>query len=230
MKETGIIMSGNHPKLILDGLKTQTRRVIKPQPPTTAEPCTCKGVKHFYLRKVPPPINKTEATCDVMTVKCPYGQVGDRLGVRETHYKFGKWTPSEGEAGWTFKAMTTEVRYCDNPPDKVLSNKQRLIVGWFKRPSMFMFKRDSRTWSEITEVRAERVQEITEEDAKVEGLIADPLPTTKACLCDSMGRRHICKFIDLWDSLNAKRGYGWEANLWVWVISFKIDEEKSCYS
>ena len=74
------------------------------------------------------------------------------------------------------------------------------------RPSIHMPKAAARIWLEVTDVRVERVQDITEEDAQAEGV-------------DSLA-----DFIELWDKLNAKRGYGWDTNPWVWVIEFRVVE------
>ena len=83
------------------------------------------------------------------------------------------------------------------------------------RPSIFMPRWASRILLEITEVRAERLQEITEEDAVAEGVKSYyTLPSG-----ETTARYH---FSVLWDSLNAKCGYGWDKNPWVWVISFKL--------
>ena len=69
---------------------------------------------------------------------CPYGQVGDRLGVKETHYRFGQWNKNgftkSGKQAWKFKEDTDEVLYFDNPPKFIRPNSFR-DLGWYKRPS-----------------------------------------------------------------------------------------------
>lgn len=92
------------------------------------------------------------------------------------------------------------------------------IMPW--RPSIFMPREAARIWLEVTEVRCERVQDIAEEDAKAEGFKSEPPYTINAAQWTARDNFH-----DLWDSLNAKRGYGWDANPWVWVISFKRCEK-----
>jgi len=201
MKETGIIMSGNHPRLILDGTKTMTRRVITPQftlPDTAGKPYLDGDGYLCVIR------NRLEfdgwffiADDKFKKIKCPYGQVGDRLWVRETwatHNLFDGVKPSNIPVG-------KPIFYCaDGNP------------GWVDtwRPSLFMPRWASRITLEITEVRVERLQEISGVDCVREGIASiDPYRLRRV-------------FRDIWDSLNAKRGYSWESNPWVWMISFKV--------
>ena len=129
-------------------------------------------------------------------VSCPYGQPGDRLWVRET---FGVCTFC-GKVG-AYRATPTgecgDACWACN----------RTIEKW--KPPIFMPRWASRIALEITAVRVERVQDIGDEDAEAEGL----------SWCNAASPRD--KFQCLWNSLNAKRGYGWDANPWVWVLSFK---------
>ncbi len=84
--------------------------------------------------------------------------------------------------------------------------------SWTKwKPSIHMFRKDSRILLEITDIRVERVQDISRVNACAEG-VANNYP----------GIDTILTFHKLWDTINAKRGYGWEVNPWVWVIEFKI--------
>ncbi len=211
-------MSGNHPRLVLDGIKTITRRTaglqkINENPDDWELAAVFQdGLARFYNAK----------TEEDITVKCPYGGVGDGLYIKETHYKYGYWAKTgkltrTGKPEWEFipdmSIMLSPkelVSYSDNPPDEIVTD--RFVVGWFKRPSMFMFKKDARIWTEISGLRAERVQDISQQDSLDEGidfyahrLRIDPR----------------IRFADLWDSLNAERGYGWDRNIWVWVITFK---------
>jgi len=195
MKETGIIMSGNHPKLILDGIKTMTRRVITPQPELVGGQYYWKNCS-WTADKPHCPTGTLELPIDY----CPYGQAGDRLWVKESYLH-----DPVIESGIVYKA--------DNP--EIPS-----IVKW--KPSLFMFKWMARIWLEITEVRVERLQEIKPIDIIREGIMISGINPEadikyRGALYDS--------FINLWDSLNAKRGYGWKQNPWVWVISFRrIDD------
>ena len=122
----------------------------------------------------------------------PYGRPGDRLWVRETF--------SYGANGYYFRSDV----------------KQPETVKYAWKPSIHMPRVASRITLEVTGVRVERVQEITEDDAKAEG--CDPLVESDGSV--TCGRRKTV-FAKLWDSINSKRGFGWDKNPWVWVIEFK---------
>ena len=188
MKERPIIFSTDMVKAILEGRKTQTRRVIKPQPDRVIN-----GVPFEYLG------HKYHDASD-RAIRCPYGQVGDRLWVRETwatQKSIDRFSPS-----YIGNAATVPLWY------KADAVNGRSFIGLGKwRPSIFMPRWASRITLEITEVRVERLQEITFEDFKKEGI--------------EMDGSWDGSFARLWDSLNAKRGYSWESNPWVWVISFR---------
>ena len=179
MKEHPILFSGDMVRAILDGRKTMTRRVCK-----------------LDLAVVAPTgkIAHSELAMRAIMRKCPYGQPGDRLWVREAfcpdwcdHVIYKADGGSAIEAGYT-----REPRW---------------------KPSIHMPRWTSRITLEITAVRVERLQDITELDSGREG---DP----KQGLIASENT-HIDWFKNLWDSLNSGRGYGWDVNPWVWVIEFK---------
>jgi len=209
VKETGIIMSGDHPKLILDGIKTQTRRVIKPQPSQTG---------NIFVDKIDREI-LTMVEC------CPYGQVGDRLWVRETHqYLNVASTASEHDFGVKYKADGEIKWWRDNAGIMDYPINEKI------RPSIHLKEMFVRIWLEITEVRVERVQEISDVDVQAEGC---QYPQWLGSHTSWQGA-----YKALWDSLDAKRkptkfdreqgitepitpSYAWVSNPWVWVISFK---------
>ena len=200
-KETGIIMSGSHPVDILKGRKTMTRRVIKPQPPPTLLNPT------LVSRDSASPSGYSFISDEYgeIQLKCPYGQVGDRLWVRETWYaekKYDDLSPSE------IPPASKIWYFADGLP---------LPLQCFgrKRSAMFILRWASRLTLEITGVRVERLQEISEADAIKEGI--KPIYFTTGKQVDTLPQ-----FKYLWDSLNAKRGYGGETNPWVWVISFEV--------
>ena len=197
MKETGIIMSGEHPKLILDEIKTQTRRVLRPQPDLGLDSFESYG--HIEVGKYHPTLvdkNGEEYPGEEIFGaytddgewgwKYPYGQVGDRLWVRETF-----WAMADGKTIY-YKAT---VPFPNFP------------FSW--KPSIHMPRWASRITLEITDVRVERLQEISPLDIVAEGYDSFGIPSG------------VFWFKELWDSINAKRGYGWEVNPWVWVISFR---------
>ncbi|WP_304473495.1 hypothetical protein [uncultured Desulfovibrio sp.] len=134
--------------------------------------------------------------------KCPFGEPGDRLWGRETF--------ALGEPPYFGVAYRADEG--DNPED-VGGKRQK----W--TPSIHMPRYLSRITLEITDVRAERVQDITEEEAIKEGVV-DPIMGT-------YGLSPKTVFRDLWNDIYAKRGLGWEANPWVWVVIFKRVEDES---
>lgn len=175
-KERPIIFSTPMIRAILDGRKTQTRRVAK-------DPARCEWL-------------------DGMWTACPYGCVGDRLWVREAIYHCnGKWQQPNQE--W--------IRYkaTDKQPD----------ADWPLRPSIHMPRWASRIALEIVEVRVERVQDITEVDAKAEGVHGEyPADRPPTAIFSGPYR---AQFSRLWNSINAKRGFEWAKNPYVWVVSFR---------
>ncbi len=163
MKQTGIIMSGNHPKLILDGTKTMTRRTwgLKEINRNPDEWCFIEEDNIWQF------VNQTGS---VINIKCPYGQVGSKLWVRETHYRYGHWVKNgltkTGRQKWLFHADTKKIRFI-KPSAGCCSTKT--CRGWFKRPSIFMPRWASRITRDITLLRVERLREISEADALAEG-------------------------------------------------------------
>lgn len=192
MKETGIIMSGSHPVDILEGRKTMTRRVVNPQP------ITDEKTIWWHWKKVE--FNRIDFKT-LMPLYCPYGQVGDRLWVKETWY--GIWNEQQQKWECLYKA-----------DGHILHND----AHW--KASIYMPRKTSRITLEITEIRVERLQEITEKDALAEGCYSDAVVVDTPIGKDYTGLFAMDRFIFLWDSLNSKRGYGWRINPWVWVIEF----------
>ncbi len=210
MKEKGIIMSGDHPAKVLDETKTMTRRtwglsLVNDPPQSMANWQKIAVFQDGSVRFATP-----DGNGDV-TLVCPYGGVGDRLWVREG-YCIGN--NKRGEYANIIYKSACEPFYLRVDWNEWLEkevNKGGYISKW--RPSIHMPRWASRINLEITEVRVERVQEITEEDCIVEGcphalMMLPTVPMQKW-------------YEHLWDSLNAKRGYGWSANPWVWVVSFR---------
>ena len=190
-------MSGESVRAILNGSKTQTRRVVKPQP--IIEGASTFGgdvAMGFYYHW------KTYKVSNIQHLVryCPYGQVGDRLWVREI---------------WDL-----DIAPILNTKDleTIFYKEQTPLEDWqyfeWKSP-FFMPRWASRILLEITDIRVERLQEITEKDAIAEGMSLDTPYSEKY-------NSYRQAFSFLWNTLNLKRGYGWEVNLWVWVIGFKL--------
>lgn len=186
MKEHPILFSTPMVQAILEGRKTQTRRVVKPQREKFSigfQPNTW-----FYGAG-------DDGVIDVDgVIGCPYGQPGDHLWVRET------WAGDE-YTGFAYKA---------SEPNALPFGEECVFDNW--KPSIHMTRSASRITLEIVNVRLERVREISEQDAKAEGV--------NFVSCDA-GGNSIDLFANLWDSINTKRGYAWDTNPWVWVVEFK---------
>ncbi|KVP76877.1 hypothetical protein WJ94_15800 [Burkholderia ubonensis] len=206
MTERPILFSGPMVRAILDGRKTQTRRVLN---------------KHMVAF-----IDTYEFDIRHLIPQCPYGRVGDHLWVRELYVAFGRWetrfSEKKGRDEWHFVDMTLdtgrEYRF-----DGALPNSARggVTPTWWKRPSIFMPRAAARTLLEVTGVRVERLQAITWQDAIAEG-IHDP---RRAARRVDPVEGTVAQFRHLWDNLNAERGHGWAANPWVWVIEFRRIEQ-----
>ena len=180
MKETGLIFKAPMVRAILEGRKTQTRRVAKP-------------VKHPDFGNLYTPGALAIEPQHVIDRACPYGQPGDRIYVRETF-------------GYGGDAYTPDIYFRASQQDAPIQG------CW--HPAIHMRKADARIWLEITSVRVERLQDISEADAKAEGA---PLKNSPAAHLTSYRRG----FQELWEST----GGDWEANPWVWVIDFKRIEK-----
>ena len=211
MADRPIIMTGDSVRGILAGRKTQTRRVIKDEflqslpfenlsPIMNSPPhCHANGVWFYELQ------SEVDAT-EHIKIKCPYGVVGDRLWCKETfsfdHKEFYPNFPI------VYKAEGyPEDWIIEN--GKIYSNEQKKWYPFRWKSPLFMFKKYARIWLEITGIRVERVQDISFDDCRAEGI-------DKWRSDDCINRVHC-----LWDSINAKRGYGWDKNVWVWVIEFR---------
>jgi len=203
VKETGILFNGEMVRAILDGRKSVTRRVVKPQPEMV-----------FDGESLPD--GNTYGGWEPMLPqwsKWPY-QTGDRLWVRET---WKLWEdPGDGHDWILYRAggkmSFPNVQYLDMPNDPFADK-------W--RPSIFMPRWASRITLEIVSVRCERLQEITEDDAEKEG--ADPEFEVDAATFCRGGKipasTHVLGFKHLWDSTTDK--HPWSSNPLVWVIEFK---------
>lgn len=204
MKELPILFSTPMVQAILDGHKTMTRRVIKPQPEFESGYDTPHENELGVFWKKEDSYNCIEDMIADMLAHCPYGQPGDRLWVRET---FGYDNMAAFNKKTYFKA--------DN-------NDPKIELHW--KPSIHMPKAAARLWLEVVSVRVERLQEITEDDARAEGIIDGGCLNcgeSEPCGCDNPQPDARDGFVYLWNSLNAKRGYGWNINPWVFVVEFK---------
>jgi len=225
-----ILFSGEMVRAILEGRKTQTRRVVK----TLVN--TVDGTEYcFHLTKD----GMWEVGFDYQNgmgdflryMKCPYGQIGDRLWVRETFHQHY----SGGVLGG--RPCYRADNDCLNPSN---------IIPW--KHSIFMPRWASRITLEIVNVRVERLQDISENDASKEGCnlewYANNAGSANLWPCPTCGGNQVyptayppdygvievdcddCNtskkmFKHLWESINNKT-YPWDSNPWVWVVEFKV--------
>lgn len=224
MKERPILFSAPMVRAIMAGTKTQTRRVVKPQPERSGDGVLMWGASHRGMRfgvegmDVPPGV----------LVRCPYGQPGDRLWVRETFYAWGRWetryNQKKGRDEWHFVDLTAtsgrKYRYAAEGDGLIPMPGRRevagVIPGWWKRPAIFMPHRASRITLEISGVRVERLQDINAADALAEGVNVHPDHHSKPA---TSIYSPVQAFRDLWESINGPDS--WDVNPWVWAIEFR---------
>jgi len=207
MKERPILFNGAMVRAILDGTKTQDATVVT--------------VRHENNTRIGPKGHQAHIESPEALNHCPYGQPGDRLWVRETwapvylgydycelEYRAGQWQkrferPCLGE-----KAREQAVRYGEK-------------TGWgmtWATP-IHMPRWASRITLRVTDVRVERVQEIYPKDIVAEGVQYEQHYEGLGNPCDEI--RMFYAWQELWDSINAKQGFGWDKNPWVWVVTFE---------
>ena len=188
MKETGMLFTSPMVRAILEGRKTQTRRIAKP-------------VRHPDLGNVysPGALVLEHEPQNVINRACPYGHPGDRIYVRETFSQHPEW----GQLA--FRADGEEFEDAD---------------GWLWEPkwmpSIHMPKELARIWLEITGVRLERIQDISEADALAEGA------RFELASIDSVRIGATASFLSGFRNIWESTGGDWDANPWVWAIDFKV--------
>ena len=224
MKFIPILFSTPMIQAIIEGRKTMTRRVMKPQPYPVKR--HRKEIEEYFEWDASKKI--TDLPIQEWVSLCPYGKVGDILWVRET---FVDVVDNDGKEVFIYKA-----------DDDFYKDTIENWKGW--QPSLFMPKAACRIFLKITDIRVERLNEIREEDAKKEGVeftIADK----EKFGCRAQGMKlyrnyerkdnsltsypcngfenSIISFQTLWQSINGKES--WDANPWVWVIVFERIEK-----
>ena len=226
-------------RAILEGRKTQTRRVVKPGPYMQEIAGT------FGARLLCFPDRRRKGTGlvwpnarEMILAQCPYGQPGDRLWVRETFalehcvehdqeppFNDGRPVRLPGDSGprWVqahYRATDPEPELCCESPRCRQCSEQDYGPHW--RPSIHMPRWASRITLEVTGVRVERLHDITEEQARAGGAIpAKPLDHRSGKPRDDVQFEcpHVVGFASLWNEINGADS--WAANAWVWVVEFK---------
>lgn len=232
MKERPILFSGAMVRALLDGSKTQTRRIVKPHP---IENSRFDG--GAYISQPKRTFSPQQVSGDISVKSnyihlcCPYGQPGDRLWVRET---------GRGEE---LDSGIDGVRYQADDFFRPIDDTRSAAINWLKLntyarlsaegsalgsqlgrwvPSIHMPRWASRITLEVTGVRVERLQDISEADARAEGVTIEEQHTTGYCAGEYLPPS-IRAYRDLWESINGAGS--WDANPWVWVIEFRRIEQ-----
>ncbi|NHC02356.1 hypothetical protein G9F31_00970 [Acinetobacter sp. 187] len=207
MKERPILFNTEMVTAILEGRKTQTRRVINPQPVFK------KGTGfHWKGYMYGMGSDYAETVRNFTNWNCPMGRVGDRLWVRET-FCYGcidEWDAEHPDDRRLFVDQYDGRKQASIPKQWCLENNVEIDdVIW--KPSIHMPRSASRILLKITNIRVERIQDISAEDALAEGI------THKTMNCP----RH--EFFQLWNSVHGDMAH--ELNPWVWVIEFNVNKE-----
>ena len=212
-------------KAILENRKSMTRRVITTLPiePDTAS-INLDGAGNWVAWAPHPVTDEQSKRCypNSAGFPCPYGKPGDTLWVKE---RCAIGFNDDGDLVCDYFA-DGKRRWFDVTPEN--EKYSWCYISDDKRPSIFMPRWASRLSLRITDIRAERLQDISEADAKAEGLTSwsnEKQPGVThygvAIVDEVWSTDPILVFSHLWDSINAKRGYGWDANPWVWALSFE---------
>lgn len=209
MKERPILFNSEMVRAILYGRKIQTRRPIKSRKRNkpTVDPIL-SAVSVSYC-----PDNSGGNLKEILARDCPQGQPGDRLWVRETFRYEGYGSRTKGDNKW-HPYMT--VQYKSDEEELKIECTEKTVLKYYTkcsddilgdpwRPSIHLPRWASRINLEITDVRVEKIQDISSEDILNEGM-------KKSCYA-------LWKVT--WDAIYKKQGFGWDENPWVWVVCFK---------
>lgn len=224
MKARPILMSAPMVRALLEGRKTQTRRVVKPQPSDDGDIEECQTYPNeFFLwsggERQP-------------SFLCPYGKPGDLLWVRETWQLHSKATDL-GKVVYRASEAASHTEFHELVPVSLIGDMKPkpFQEGW--RSSLHMPRWASRLTLELTEVRVERLQEISEANAIAEGI--EPVHTGAGELCGYANYQYlgegigyfaddpIKSYASLWESINGPGS--WEVNPWVWALTFRVHHQ-----
>lgn len=231
-KESPILMNGAMVRAVLDGSKTQTRRIMRPQPvPIPGEPG-----KHWWPSNAAQSMMRVEDCFQqhpgIFDDACPYGQPGDRIWVRETWGVISHaWDEACNLIDWVPDRPATAISEMPFGKGYYSGHVIYAVDGAFEwsgdddgdgdprsawHPSIHMPRRASRILLEIVSVRVERLQDISDADIAAEGVECSPIEGRYNCA----GQYHM-PWRDKWRALWKSTGGDWDANPWCWVVTFK---------
>lgn len=246
MKTTPLLMTGGNVRLIEQDIKTNTRRVCMARTQNEADIIAAAIMEDIYDADN----GAHEIEAWKSRIKCPYGQPGDRLAIKETFWAWGEWFQrpdhSKGLASamrWEWLDMTDAkhpvIYDCDISEEPKGTAATRDSIGYHKRPSIYLPKTAWRLFLEITRVDVERLQSISEADAIAEGMQREGNGWKSHEIIlkgPHKGKPHphsivpnnspIHSYRELWDSINGTKRPGkpdisWAANPMVYSIHFK---------
>lgn len=205
IKERPILMCGPMVRATLVDIKTQTRRLVKPQP-------------NWVWSKPPVGVEGGRWVSHgcVSDLRCPHGSAGDHLWVKET---------------WQHEDGSCDDHKCGQPTHIFYKATESYPESMKWRSSIYMPRWASRITIEITSVRVQRVQEISEEDARAEGIreVTKDGVVKKYCVYDmgdrssvpwaEMPRTAVEAYRALWETINGEGS--WAKNPWVWILGFR---------
>lgn len=213
MKERPILLNAEMVRAVLDGRKTQTRRMLTPRQLKMIDAAASIG-ECYPLESV----HQHENSQSYYREWCPFGAVGDRLWVRETFAALACGSYEPEKPSWSGSCQEARYRATDR-----LADLSADIRGYGWRPSIHMPRWASRITLEITGVRVERLKDISAEDVTAEGIktlgesMWGPqwwLDAPQAAINDAQ-----LQFSIIWSKIYGEEN--WRANPWVWVIEFK---------
>lgn len=240
MADRGMLFSLPMARALLAGTKTQTRRLYVPKHEWAEE------VRRTEVNALVWPIGGLGQQCGAPSPLPPY-HTGDRLYVRESYYQLGHWAPVQGQVTkggrqkWAFVPDDSTILFSE-PVNARLGRHHAdpATTAWHKRLGRFMPRWASRLTLTVTDVRVERLQDISEADAKAEGIERAPYgnwkcygatpkpfrgaaPTVLARGLGVVSANPLHSYATLWDSINGDGA--WAANPWAAAYSFTVHHQ-----
>lgn len=234
-RERPILFNAEMVRAILDGRKTQTRRPLRPQPEfVDGERYRIKtGAKTYFSMLAGGTLEEQAGICARM-LTCPFGVAGDRLWVRETWCSHWSVHSPEHELNNGAERVITDAKVRQDSGSVATATQDNPLFAYYRAtfgddpphshlkwtPSIHMPRWASRIDLLVKAVRVERVRDISVDGAEAEGML---IPSQR----DGMHPPLVDQFRALWSVTYAKRGLGWQANPWVWVVEFErghVDE------